>query len=124
MKLEVAGVGKDYLIPVIDSVSFAAEEHAPARRRFEAADDAEQGGLAAAVGAEQTDEVARLDRERHPVDDRDQVVLADVLDDELQRHRMSRRAIRSKTSESVSIMTMIITSAHAKTIWVARISRL
>ena len=25
MKLDVAGVGKDYLIPVIDSVSFAAE---------------------------------------------------------------------------------------------------
>ena len=25
MKLEVTGVGKDYLIPVIDSVSFAAE---------------------------------------------------------------------------------------------------
>jgi len=42
----------------------------------------------------------------------------------LHRQRMSRRETASKTSVSASVMTRIMTSAQAKTIWVARISRL
>src|SRR5712692_3314592 len=102
----------------------ATQQHTPARGSLQTADDAEQGGLAAAVGSHQAHEVAGVGGERHPVDDRDQKVLADLLDLEGHRHRASRREAASKTSLSVSIMTTIITSAHAKTIWVARISRL
>ena len=101
------------------------EGDAPAAGRLDAADDAQQGGLAAAVGAEQADELAGLRRERNGVDHRDEVVLADAADVQLHmRHRMRWREAVSKRSLSVSVMTRIITSAHTKTIWVARISRL
>src|SRR6185436_742524 len=103
----------------------AVEHHAPARGGLDAAHDAQERRLAAAVGTEQADEVAGLGGERHRVDDGDQVVLADAVDLELHaRHRVSRRATVSKTSLSVSVMTRIITSAHTNTICVARISRL
>ena len=101
------------------------EGHPAAAGRLDAADDAQQRGLAAAVGTEQADELAGLRRERHGVDHRDQVVLADAADVQLHgRHRVRRRETVSKTSLSVSVMTSTITSAHTKTIWVARISRL
>src|SRR3972149_2963151 len=102
------------------------EEDGAARRRLEAADDAEQRGLAAAVRAQQAHELAGLGVEGHAVDDRDQVVLAAARDEQLHayRQRASRRETASKTSLSTSIITRIITSAHTKTIWVARISRL
>src|SRR2546428_8288900 len=102
----------------------AVEEHLAARRGLEAADDPEQGRLPTAVRAEDAHELSRLDAERHGVDDRDQVVLADTRDLKLHRHRVSRRATASNTSLSASIITRIITRAHTKTICVARISRL
>src|SRR5207249_10443336 len=89
-----------------------------------AAEGPEQGRLPAAVGAEEAQELSRLDAERDGVDDRDQVVLADTCDLKLQRHRASRLDTASNTSLSVSIITRIITRAHTKTICVARISRL
>ena len=102
----------------------AVERDAAARGRLEAADDPQQRGLATAVGPEETDELARLHPKRDAIDHRDQEVLADLLHGELQRHRATRRDSASKTIVSVAIMTRIITSAHTKTIWVARISRL
>jgi hypothetical protein len=102
----------------------AVQGHAPPRGRLDAADDPQQRRLAATVGAEQADEVAAVDRERHGVDHGDEVLLADALHDQLHRHAPSLRAKASKSSLSAASMTPTITRAHAKTIWVARISRL
>src|SRR5262249_62071968 len=96
----------------------ATQQNAAARGWFEPADDAQQRRLAAAVGAEQTDELAGLDHERHGVDHRDQEVLADTDDLERHRHRSSRRANASNTSLSVAVITRIMTTAHTNTIWV------
>ena len=46
----------------------AVDQHAAAGLADEARDDAQQGGLAAAGGAEQGHDLARLDGERHAVD--------------------------------------------------------
>ncbi len=52
------------------------------------------------------------------------MTMTEVPRREIHRQRMSRRDSASKSSVSVSVMTRIMTSAHTKTIWVARISRL
>src|SRR5262249_39055014 len=94
----------------------AVERPPPARGRLEAPHDAQQCRLAAAVGAEQAHEAARLHRERDAIDDGNEIVLADLLDRERYRHRATRRASASKTIVSVAIITRTMTRAHTKTI--------
>jgi hypothetical protein len=67
----------------------AAQQHVPARGRLQPADDPEQRGLAAPVGAEQAQELAGLDGERHAVDHRDREVLADLGD--LEEYHLRRQ---------------------------------
>src|SRR5262249_4065964 len=61
----------------------AVERDATARGRLETADDSQQRGLATAVGAEETDELAGLHPKRDPIDHGNEEVLADLLDREL-----------------------------------------
>src|SRR5262249_34965957 len=111
-------------MPAVGLDRLAVEQHLAPARGLDTADDSEKGGFSAAVGAEQADELARLHRERHRVDDRDEVGLPDAAAVDLQRHRVRRRFTGSNSSLSVATMIRIITRAHTKTIWVARISRL
>ena len=67
---------------------------------------------------------AGVDGERHGVDDRDQIVRTHVVDGQLHRHAPSLRESVPNTSVSVASLIATITSAHTKTICVARISRL
>ena len=112
------------VVPLVGHDGLAVQQDRAARGRFDAADDPEQRCLPTPIRTEQADELPRLHAEGDAVDDRDEEVLPDAGDDELHRHRASRRDTVSKTSLSVASITRIITRAQTNTIWVSRISRL
>ena len=99
-------------------------EHLARGGLFQAAYDTQQGGFAAAVGAQDAGKLAGLYVETDVLQDANLKGLGDVGHSKFYRHCSTRLEMVSKTSLSMIIIIRIMTMAQTKTMSVARISRL